>query len=557
MANILRNAFDLVRDAFGRSPDKAKLLTEISGPTTTGTRSILAGHPADGMTPQRLGGLLRSAEAGDARAYLELAEQMEEKDLHYLGVLGQRKRGVAQLEISVEAAGDDADAQADADLIRDWLNRDTLEDELFDLFDAIGKGFSLVEMIWETSERQWWPGRLQWVDPRWVEFDRIDGRTPKLIGADGLAAPLEPFKYIYTEIKAKSGLPIRGGLARPVSWAWMFKNYGVKDWVAFAETYGMPLRLGKYDGTATAEDRKILLRAVRELGSDAAGIIPKTMSVDFITAAGNADGAVFERQADWFDRQISKAVLGQTMTTDAQSAGLGSNQSKVQDGVRADIERADAKAGAAALNIGLVRPMIDLNRGRPKGGRYPRILIGRAEAWDASKMMPVVERFVALGGRVEESVIRDRIGLPDPGESARLLQPAQSPAAAPQNAITGPDGNSPAKTASDGFLGRLNLLKATAATDDRGASVDPDAIGRFVDTELDDWQMLVDPITDPLIALAGTATSLDDLRDRLTGELSRMDTRALVDLLARSAFAARLAGAAGVGIGPAGTDDNA
>src|SRR3546814_4866996 len=110
--------------------------------------------------------------------------------------------------------------------------------------------------------------------------DVCSSDLPKLLGDDGLPAPLDPFKYIYTEIKAKSGLPIRSGLARPVSWAWMFKNYGVKDWVSFAETYGMPLRLGKYDGNATAEDRKVLLRAVREIGSDAAGLIPKSMDIN-------------------------------------------------------------------------------------------------------------------------------------------------------------------------------------------------------------------------------------------------------------------------------------
>src|SRR3546814_17559397 len=79
----------------------------------------------------------------------------------------------------------------------------------------------------------------------------------------------------------------------------MFKNYGVKDWVSFAETYGMPLRLGKYDGNATAEDRKVLLRAVREIGSDAAGIIPKSMDINFIDGKqGNSDGALFQNQTD-------------------------------------------------------------------------------------------------------------------------------------------------------------------------------------------------------------------------------------------------------------------
>jgi phage gp29-like protein len=141
---------------------------------------------------------------------------MEEKDLHYLGVLGTRKRQVAQLDITVEAASDDADDQANADLVRDWLDRDTLQDDLFDIMDAVGKGVSATEIVWETSENQWWPGRLELVLPQWLMFDRVDGKELLLRDGSGDGQPLDPFKYIVHQVKAKSGLPIRGGLARPV-----------------------------------------------------------------------------------------------------------------------------------------------------------------------------------------------------------------------------------------------------------------------------------------------------------------------------------------------------
>ena len=54
-------------------------------------------HPSIGLTPERLTAILREAEAGDPFLYLELAEEMEEKDLHYLAVLSTRKQTVAQL----------------------------------------------------------------------------------------------------------------------------------------------------------------------------------------------------------------------------------------------------------------------------------------------------------------------------------------------------------------------------------------------------------------------------------------------------------------------------
>ena len=76
-------------------------------------------------------------------AYLDLAEEMEEKEPQYLSVLGTRKRAVSQLEVSVEAAGSSAEEEKHADFVREFIARDTLSDELFDLMDAVGKGFSV------------------------------------------------------------------------------------------------------------------------------------------------------------------------------------------------------------------------------------------------------------------------------------------------------------------------------------------------------------------------------------------------------------------------------
>src|SRR5262249_21738701 len=156
-------------------------------------------------------------------------------DLHYRSVLGTRKFAVTQLKITVEPASDSADDQANAQLVEDWLKRDELEEELLDVQDAVGKGFSLTEIVWETSASQWMPKCLEWRAPRWFIHDRITGAEPLLRADAGGFAQLPLYKFIYHRSKSKSGLAIRGGLARPVAWAWMFKNFSLKDWVAFAE----------------------------------------------------------------------------------------------------------------------------------------------------------------------------------------------------------------------------------------------------------------------------------------------------------------------------------
>ncbi|NBB51491.1 DUF935 family protein [Rhizobium sp. CRIBSB] len=548
-------------DHLGRPIDLGRLKAEHSAPVQAGVRSIVSGHPAQGLTPQRLTTLLRESETGNPLRYLELAEEMEEKDLHYLGVLGARKRAVAQLEITVEAGSDDAADQKAADMVRDWLKRDELESELFDILDAVGKGFSRTEILWDMSAREWAPVRLEWRDPRWFTFDPVDGRTPLLVdgGASGhlYGEPLPPFKYICHDHKAKSGLPIRGGLARASAWAYLFKNFVLKDWVAFAEIFGMPVRIGKYAPGETEENIRRLASAVADLGADAAAVVPQSMMIDFVKGSDGAGSAdLYMKLCDYLDKQVSKATLGQTATTDAApGAGLSGSGSEHGD-VRQDIKKADAKQLAATINRDLIAPMARLNI--PGLGRPPRISIGEAESWDVARMMPAVEKFVGMGGRVGMSAIRDKLGIEDPGEDEELLTPPSS--APPQNLAQEPPGpggarSIPAKGPQSGPRPLLEPLKrpmnaeAAAAAAARAADSQDDALDRLTEAAIgDDWEALAEGLTGPIEALARDAVSLEALRAGLVERLTAMDTRQLVERLARAAFSARLAGMTGTPI---------
>ena len=398
----------------------AGLVTDQARPGLTGVRSTQSGHPATGITPERLASILRGAEEGDMLAYLELAEDMEERDLHYIGVLGTRRRSVSQLDLSVKAAStDDPAHKAHADLIAKWLDRDVMQAELFDMLDAIGKGFSVTQVLWDTSGGLWLPRELKWTDPRWFELDQADMRTLRLRNDRGGADDLAPHKWIIHEHKAKSGLPIRGGLARAVAWAWMFKSFTVKDWVVFLEVYGQPLRIGRYGPEANQEDRDILFDAVMNIASDCGAIIPKSMEIEFVKAEGQqSNAAMFQGAVDWWDRQVSKAVLGQTTTTDAVSGGHAVAQEHRQ--VQEDIERGDAKQLAATLNDTLVRWIIDLNFGPQTA--YPRLRIGRPEVVDARLMLEAVKVLVPMGLQVDMGEVRDIVGLRAPSDGAALLK---------------------------------------------------------------------------------------------------------------------------------------
>lgn len=562
--------------ADGVTPLRRALTREIAAPSLMSARQIITGHPADGLEPEQLAMLLRGAEDGDPTSYLELAEQMEERDLHYLSVLGTRKRQVSQLPITVEAASDAPIDQAKAQMIRDWLRRDTLEGELFDMLDAVGKGLSFIEIVWDTRRRPWLPAKLIWRDPRWFEPDRIDGTFFRLRG-QGLPTALQPFKFIQHVHPAKSGLPIRSGLARPVAWAYLFKSFGLKDWVAFAEIFGFPIRVGKYGAGASGDDIRVLLRAVSQISRDAAAVIPDSMTLDFINGQTTGGGDLYARLCEYLDKQISKAVLGQTATTDSQGGGLGGSGKEHND-VRGDIERADAKLVAATLNRDVVVPIIDFNFGRPSDGPllYPMIKIGREDEVDIEAEMKAIGDFVDRGGRVAISVVRDKLRLPDPAPKEALLQPISKAAPATETPLPGlPGGGSPGGPQNGLFPGlqapsgpnpqlatAIALLApliasygkvqpATAATLPAGAGMPAprqsgDDIDELVQLMADEgWEAVLGPMVDPLIEAMTGATSYEDAQALLATTLARMDSTALAERLEKAAFAIRAAGLTG------------
>ena len=411
--------FDKIKSYFNRS-----LLTqEEASPVIAGVRDYYSSFPSNGLTPVKLARILRDAAEGDVLAYLELAEEMEEKDTQYSTVLSTRKRTVAQLDITVVPSGDGPEEQRQSDFVRDFLKRDTLETELFDMLDAIGKGFSVTEIVWETSENQWLPKKLNWIDPRWFGFVANDLATPCLRTPEGLKE-LTPFKYIYTTIKAKSGLDIRGGLARAAVWPYLFKNYSAKDWVSFLEVYGHPFRVGKYGKGATDKDKRNLLQAVYTIGADAAAIIPQDMVIEFLKTETSAGSDAFQRHIEYYDQAISKLVLGQTTTTDAISGGHA--VSKEHNEVRMDIASSDAKQLSAVLNRDLVRPIIDLNFGRQR--RYPQLIIGTPEKEDISALVQNIGVLAPYGLTLSKKQLRSKLGLDAPEDADDVFGQVMTPA---------------------------------------------------------------------------------------------------------------------------------
>lgn len=376
-------------------------------------RDRWSGYPSAGLTPRRLTAILREADGGDLTRQMELFSEMEEKDAHLFSCLQTRKLAVSGSEWEVHPAGEGKDDEEISAFVRDSLGGITnFEDSLTDLMDAVGKGFAVSEIIWEVKGGRVLPVALKKRAARRFTFTGPDGISdgPRLITESSpvYGEGLPPDKFMVHTYRAGADQPERGGLLRVLSWIYLFKNFAVKDWVAFCEVFGMPMRLGVYAPSATREDKDALLEAVTSLGSDAAGVISESTRIEFVEAA-KSGGGPYEGLVGVLNAEISKAVLGQTLTTEVGASGSFA-AGRVHQAVRADIARADARALARTINRDLIRPLVKFNFGpdvRPSVFKF--------QMDPAEDLMALAQRdklLSEMGLTLPEGYLRDRYNIP-------------------------------------------------------------------------------------------------------------------------------------------------
>lgn len=514
---------------------KRLLAQEIAAPTVAGVRRVHEERVATGMTPDRLARILHSAAEGNARDYLTLAEEMEERYLHYASQLQTRRLAIESVDIAVEAHREVPSRIVDA--TKELVEEASFREALGALSDGIAKGMAAVEMMWEYQRKALRPVEYIFRDARFFQFDRLSLSELRLAVDGSLEGePLPAAKFLRHLPRAKMGIPYRRGVARPAAWAYLIQTFTLQDWAGFSEVYGMPLRVGKYHSGASESDKRTLLKAVTSIANDAAAIIPEGMSVEFHEVSGQQGAAVFGGLLEYVDKQISKLVVGQTMTSDDGSS-LG--QAKIHNEVRLDILRADCAQLAATVTRDLVQPFVAMNFG-PQD-HYPQLTMPVPDPEDLEVLTNGVTSLVPFGLRVSEREMREKFGLSEPSEGDVLLTP---PKRAPAPDETGAPDQPKARWSkrqkkfesfAAGAAGHGERCRCPDCLETLAAEVEAgnahDAVDSLLEDALNDWEEVTAPLLDPLTAIIEKATSYEEALAML--EAAGPDGTKMAEKLAR------------------------
>lgn len=124
-----------------------------------------------------------------------------------------------------------------------------------------------------------------------------------------------------------------GLLAKAAPWV-IYKRNTTADWAQFSEVFGMPIQEYTYE-TDDEDSRRRALEDAASLGALAQFIHGKDTELRLVEA-GNKTGSadVYERLCERCNNEISKLILGNTLTTEASENGtqaLGTVHKKMED----------------------------------------------------------------------------------------------------------------------------------------------------------------------------------------------------------------------------------
>jgi phage gp29-like protein len=478
------------------------------------------------LDPSRLASAFSQADTGHIDEQAKLFTRIEQHDPHIFSELAKRRRAVTGLGWQLNPPKDATQAELDrteelADMLRDIPR---FEDAQYDITDAIGKGLSAHEIEWQTGST-WVPKALHFVPSYMLRIERTTGEVQYL--NNGLPESLQPSKWIVHEHRSISGYIEQAALFRVLGWTYAYKAYNTLDMQRFLEKYGLPLRLGKYPAGLVQKDRDELLRAVRGIGNDGAGVVPSTMSIEFVQAMKTGSVDDFLSAIEYWERKQSMAILGGTLTSQADGKSSTNALGKIHNEVRREIMLHDVRQIAPTVQAHLVRPVAIFN-GMFAEGRMPTFGYDTAETVDQAAMVKVFQEAANMGLRIDVEHAHQVLQIPMADDKATVLQAAGKPA------TPAPASGTPqeAKAA----LTRLVALAQSKGSNDAGAL--PSYIAQLTALASPHEQALVQQIA----SIVSDAGGYDEAIEQLEQLAVATRPAALAETIALGLAAANLAG---------------
>jgi len=212
-----------------------------------------------------------------------------------------------------------------------------------DMLEAPFFGMAPLEILWKSTGQRWLPEKVEGKPPEWFGFS--EENELRFLSKENMieGEELPDMKFLLPRHHSSYQNPYGERVLSKCFWPVAFKRGGFKFWAIFTEKYGMPWAIGKVPRGTNETERTKLLSNLVSMVQDAVAVINDDESVVIEEAKGKGASAdIYNKLISVSNREISKAILGQTLTTEIDKGGSYAATKEHME-VRADLVDQDKR----------------------------------------------------------------------------------------------------------------------------------------------------------------------------------------------------------------------
>jgi len=256
------------------------------------------------------------------------------KDPHVRACISSRKAATKKLHIRIKDKPEDP---KQTEFMKESIKRLDLSEIVDDVLDTPLFGRQTFEVVWD---KDFLPTQVVGKPKELFDYDKDGKLCYHPNSYDFIDLPEKNFITLYHG--HKWGVNNGDAILESVFWPVFFKKTGAKFWAQFMEKYAVPWLIAKYRRGASDDEIDELYNAAENMIQAAVAAIPDDGSMEIVEASGKAASAdVFEKNMRFHNAEISKALLGATMTIEQGENGARAVSETHMD-IRQDIVDADS-----------------------------------------------------------------------------------------------------------------------------------------------------------------------------------------------------------------------
>jgi phage gp29-like protein len=400
-----------------------------------------------GLSLTYISAIFRLSLIGYRQQYVDLLEEMLEKDPGAFSVLSKRVLGVSGGRVELTPAKAEA-GSADEKLAQEVSDTCTamlasipdLGSHLSSLAWAAYYAISGLETHWVRDGAGWYPERLSFVHSRRLAYPVAGswdlyvwdqggvlpgsyyGESATNSKVFGLRVADAPGKFIIHAPQIRGSYPTREGLGRQIAYWMALKLIATRAAPQYLQQFAQPLPEATFSTgpeaarkPATKEDIAAAKDALNAMGAGQlrSWVHADTVKLDLRTP-DNGIGSKLTF-AEWIgicNAEISKAVLGGTLSTEVGSTGGNRALGETQKKSETQLLRNDAASLAASLRRDLVRWMVRLNFPNVPDRFVPTVTIHVEDAPDPMAIIDRASKGAQAGMPVDADAVAEQAGVP-------------------------------------------------------------------------------------------------------------------------------------------------